>query len=90
MSLVLKYYAPYSGRILIDGVDIKDVNTRWLRRQMGLVSQEFSLFDGTINDNITYGLEPGQVGQSFCLNEIHLLILINLYIFFYSVLVHST
>ena len=88
MSLVLKYYAPYSGRILIDGVDIKDVNTRWLRRQMGLVSQEFSLFDGTINDNITYGLEPGQVMQSFSL-KIHLLILINLYFFFYYVIVHS-
>ena len=61
MSMILKYYAPYSGRILIDGVDIKDVNTRWLRKQCGLVSQEFNLFDGTIAENITYGLEKNEV-----------------------------
>jgi ABC-type bacteriocin/lantibiotic exporter with double-glycine peptidase domain len=61
MSMILKFYAPYSGRILIDGIDIKDVNTRWLRKQCGLVSQEFNLFDGTIAENITYGLEKNEV-----------------------------
>ena len=61
MSMILKYYAPFSGRILVDGVDIKSINTRWLRKQCGLVSQEFNLFDGTISENITYGLEKNEV-----------------------------
>jgi len=63
MSMILKYYEPFEGRILIDGVDIKNVNTRWLRKQCGLVSQEFNLFDGTIADNITYGMEKNEVRE---------------------------
>ena len=61
--MILKYYEPFEGRILIDGVDIKNVNTRWLRKQCGLVSQEFNLFDGTIADNITYGMEKNEVRE---------------------------
>ena len=61
MALVLKYYEPFSGRILVDGVDIKQINTRWLRKQCGLVSQDFSFFEGTVSENITYGLENNEV-----------------------------
>ena len=41
----------------IDGHDIKDVNVKWLRQQIGVVSQEPVLFDGSISDNIRLGRE---------------------------------
>ncbi|OUM68101.1 hypothetical protein PIROE2DRAFT_4236 [Piromyces sp. E2] len=44
--------APKSGRILIDGVDIEDYNVPWIRSQIGLVSQEPTLFDNTVAKNI--------------------------------------
>ena len=43
---------PESGRILIDGVDIAQVEPAWLRRQVGVVLQENFLFGGTIEENI--------------------------------------
>jgi ABC-type multidrug transport system fused ATPase/permease subunit len=43
------------GRVLLDGVDIRDLNLRWLRSQIGLVSQEPILFDCSIKQNIMYG-----------------------------------
>ena len=51
-KLLQHLYAPDSGRILIDGVDIAQVETAWLRRQIGIVLQENFLFAGTIKDNI--------------------------------------
>lgn len=42
---------------LLDGYDIRKLNVFWLRSQIGLVSQEPVLFDTTITENITYGLE---------------------------------
>lgn len=55
VSLLLKYYRPDSGRILIDGRDISDIRTRSLRSQIGLVSQETFLFSDTIRENIRFG-----------------------------------
>ena len=49
---------PISGQVTIDGVDVKDLNVRWLRQQIGLVSQEPVLFSGTLAENIAYG-KPG-------------------------------
>ena len=43
------------GQILIDGVDIRDYDVKWLRRQIGMVLQEPYLFHGTIAENIRYG-----------------------------------
>lgn len=43
---------------MLDGVDLKDLNVRWLRKQIGLVSQEPTLFADTIKANIAYG-KPG-------------------------------
>jgi ABC-type multidrug transport system fused ATPase/permease subunit len=55
LSLVPRLFAPDSGRVLIDGVDIGKVSLRSLRRQIGVVTQETALFRGTIATNIAYG-----------------------------------
>ncbi|EED14942.1 ABC multidrug transporter Mdr2 [Talaromyces stipitatus ATCC 10500] len=57
-SLLLRFYNPVSGRILINGKDITTMNAKALRRKIGLVSQEPVLFSGTIAENIAYGV-PG-------------------------------
>lgn len=54
-SLVLRYYDPQGGRILVDGVDLRDLDLAWWRNQVGIVSQEPTLFAGTIEENIAYG-----------------------------------
>jgi ATP-binding cassette subfamily B protein len=55
MSLLPRFYDPSGGRILIDGVDVRDATLSSLRRQISLVMQEPLLFSGTIEDNIRYG-----------------------------------
>ena len=55
ISLLERFYDPDSGRILLDGVDIKNLQIKWLRQQMGLVSQELILFNDSICANISYG-----------------------------------
>ncbi|CAF2792849.1 unnamed protein product [Rotaria sp. Silwood2] len=57
IQLLERFYDVTSGRILIDGTDIRELNIRWLRSHFGLVSQEPILFDLTIAENIAYGLE---------------------------------
>lgn len=56
VNLVERFYDPLSGSIKLDGVDLKDLNIKWLRTQIGLVSQEPSLFRTTIKENVAYGL----------------------------------
>lgn len=56
-SLLLRYYDPLAGNIYADGTNIKDVNLHWWREQVGVVSQEPTLFAGTIAENIAYGRE---------------------------------
>ena len=55
VNLVCRFYDPIDGQILLDGVDIRDYDVKWLRRQVGVVLQEPYLFHGTIADNIRYG-----------------------------------
>jgi ATP-binding cassette, subfamily B, bacterial len=55
MNLLLRFYDPQSGNVLIDGVDIATVNLTSLRRQIGIVPQETTLFAGTIAQNIAFG-----------------------------------
>ncbi len=57
VNLISRFYEPSSGRILIDGIDIRDVNLSSLRQQIGLVTQELVLFNDTVRNNIAYGLE---------------------------------
>ena len=55
VNLLLRFYDPTAGKILIDGIDIGKVKIETLRRQFAAVPQEITLFQGTIRDNITYG-----------------------------------
>ncbi|KAK9319347.1 P-loop containing nucleoside triphosphate hydrolase protein [Lipomyces orientalis] len=56
ISLLERFYNPVDGQILLDGHDIFDLNTRWLRQTMALVSQQSELFSCSIFDNICCGL----------------------------------
>jgi len=51
-KLIQRLYLPDSGRILIDGVDIAQVEPAWLRRQIGVVLQDSKLFSGSVEENI--------------------------------------
>lgn len=55
VNLLPRFYDPQSGQILIDGVDIATVTLQSLRRQIGIVPQETTLFSGTIAQNIAFG-----------------------------------
>ena len=54
-NLIPRFFDPISGRVAVDGVDLRDVRLRDLRSQIGLVAQETLLFDATVYDNIRYG-----------------------------------
>ncbi|MGQ4273893.1 ABC transporter ATP-binding protein [Terrihabitans sp. B22-R8] len=54
-SLLPRFYEPQDGRIIVDGVDIRDMTLASLRRQIGIVQQDVFLFAGTIRENIAYG-----------------------------------
>jgi ATP-binding cassette subfamily B protein len=57
-ALLLRFYDPENGRVLIDGRDARDYDLHGLRGQMALVPQDVLLFGGTIAENIRYG-KPG-------------------------------
>lgn len=46
---------PEAGSVTLDGVDLRDLDVMWLRRQIGIVEQEPTLFSGTVHDNIAAG-----------------------------------
>jgi ATP-binding cassette subfamily B protein len=54
-KLLARFYDPTEGRITLDGVDLRDVTQRSLRRQLGIVPQEGFLFAGTVAENIAFG-----------------------------------
>ena len=55
IKLIMRFYDNYSGKIFIDGEDIKNINIHNLRKQIALVPQENFLFGGSIKENIRYG-----------------------------------
>ena len=55
VNLLMRFYDVQEGRITIDGLDLRDVQIRTLRRQVGMVLQDSFLFSGTIVENIRYG-----------------------------------
>ncbi len=55
VNLIPRFYEPQSGDILVDGINVRDVSLRSLRRQIGIVPQETTLFSGTIAQNIAFG-----------------------------------
>lgn len=59
ISLLQRFYDPDSGSITLDGIEIQKLQLKWLRQQMGLVSQEPILFNDTIRANVAYGKGGG-------------------------------
>ncbi len=57
-KLIQRLYIPESGRVLVDGVDLKQIDPAWLRRQVGVVLQENFLFNRSVRDNIALS-DPG-------------------------------
>jgi ATP-binding cassette subfamily B protein len=55
INLIPRFYDVTEGRILIDGIDVRDVTLESLRRQIGIVTQETFLFSASLRDNIAYG-----------------------------------
>ncbi|CAF3666385.1 unnamed protein product [Adineta steineri] len=55
IQLIQRFYDPDGGQVLLDGVDIKTLNVTWLRKRIGVVSQEPVLFTGSIEENIRFG-----------------------------------
>jgi ABC-type multidrug transport system fused ATPase/permease subunit len=56
LNLVLRFYDPQEGRVLVGGFDVRDLDPSWLRGQIATVMQEPVLFSRTVGDNIRYGL----------------------------------
>lgn len=54
-NLIPRFYDVSTGRVLIDGRDVRDLNLNSLRRQIGIVMQETTLFSGTIRENVAFG-----------------------------------
>jgi ATP-binding cassette subfamily B (MDR/TAP) protein 10 len=62
-SLLLRYYDPLAGNVYVDNTNIRDINLRWWREQIGVVSQEPTLFAGTLAENIAYGREDATMEE---------------------------
>ncbi|GLC41172.1 hypothetical protein PLESTM_001163200 [Pleodorina starrii] len=63
VGLIERFYNPLAGVVTLDGVDLRSYNLRYLRAQIGLVSQEPLLFNGTIADNIKIGKADASQGE---------------------------
>ncbi|HEY2595373.1 MAG TPA: ATP-binding cassette domain-containing protein, partial [Chloroflexota bacterium] len=63
INLLPRFYDVSSGRVLVDGHDVRDVTLESLRAQIGIVLQETTLFSGTIRDNIAYGRPDASLDQ---------------------------
>ena len=57
VQLIQRFYDTDSGAVLVDGNDIKAYNLKWIRQQIGVVSQEPILFGTSIKENIVFGRE---------------------------------
>ncbi|WP_342387445.1 ABC transporter ATP-binding protein [Salinicoccus bachuensis] len=63
-ALIERYYDIDAGRIMVDGIDIREIPLTLLRRHIGYVAQESAIISGTIRDNITYGLAPDEYTEA--------------------------
>jgi len=61
MSLIERFYDPLSGEVQFSGTNIKNLDPRWLKKQISIVQQEPIMFSGTIKQNICYGLDMTNV-----------------------------
>ena len=63
MNLLARFYDPNQGQVLVDGVDIRQMNPKRLRRQIAWVTQQSVLFSGSVWDNIAYGSKSATDAQ---------------------------
>jgi len=63
VSLIERFYEPISGQILLDKNDIRELDLKWLRQQIGLVNQEPALFATSIKENILYGKDDATLEE---------------------------
>ena len=63
ISLIERFYDPNAGEVLIDGINLKEFQLKWIRGKIGLVSQEPVLFASSIRDNIAYGKDNATVEE---------------------------
>ncbi|XP_059632043.1 ABC transporter B family member 11-like [Cornus florida] len=63
ISLIERFYDPQGGEVLIDGINLKEFQLRWIRGKIGLVSQEPVLFTSSIKDNISYGKDGATIEE---------------------------
>ncbi|GAV90154.1 ABC_tran domain-containing protein/ABC_membrane domain-containing protein [Cephalotus follicularis] len=63
ISLIQRFYDPEAGEVLIDGINLKEFQLKWIRNKVGLVSQEPVLFTCSIKDNIAYGKDGATVEE---------------------------
>ena len=63
VDLIARFYDPTGGKILIDGIDLRDWEINSLRRRMGIVSQDTFIFNASVRDNIAYGLEEEDINE---------------------------
>jgi len=63
LRLLLRFYDPQAGRILLDGVDLKDADPGEVRARMALVAQDAALFSGSALDNIRFGREDATLEE---------------------------
>lgn len=63
LQLIPRLYDVNKGRVLIDGIDVRDMNQEMLRKQIGFVPQEVLLFSGTVKENIAFGKEDASMEE---------------------------
>ena len=59
VNMIMRFYDPQNGSIHMDGSDLREVCLADVRKEIGVVQQNTELFQGSIEENITYGLEKG-------------------------------
>jgi len=63
IRLIPRFYDPAKGRILIDGIEIRNFDLKWLRKQIGIVAQNNILFSGTLRENIAYAQRKASIDE---------------------------
>ena len=63
IDLIMGFYLTENGRLLIDGKDIRTIDIRSWLRQIGLISQNTFIFNGTIEENISFATEPSEINE---------------------------
>jgi len=69
MGLIERFYDPSDGSVEYFDTNVKDINVKWYRDQIGYVGQEPTLFDGTIAENIAYGCDDDSNGKPSVTHE---------------------